>query len=152
MTWKWYLTIAAIKQYMALAGLSGELEEDNPDFIRAQNELGAYSLMARPVIGKDTESGAVIYRTGKVKLNGKSGVGPRRKERRKCTMYAMPTLQAVSEWQHLCHAKNAACRLSMNGEIYFVCDRQGNVVAGYGSTSDSEKRNFRESPCDYLHD
>lgn len=36
MTWRWYLTIAAVRQYMELAGLTGELEDDNPDFLRAQ--------------------------------------------------------------------------------------------------------------------
>lgn len=74
MRWEWYLTIAAVRQYMALAGLSGEMEERNPDFVRAQNELGEYSLTSRPVIGKNTESGAAIYRTGQIVLNGRNRV------------------------------------------------------------------------------
>lgn len=70
--WRWYISIAAIRQYMTLADLGGELEEDNPDFVRAQNDLGEYSLTARPVEGKNTASGAVIYRTGKLTLpNGR---------------------------------------------------------------------------------
>lgn len=72
MTWRWYLSIAAVRQYMELAGLRGELEEDNPDFVRAQDDLGTHSLTARPVPGKDTASGAIIYRTGRVVLpNGR---------------------------------------------------------------------------------
>lgn len=70
MTWRWYITIAAVRQYMTLAGLSGELEDDNPDFLTAQNALGGLSLAAKLVEGKNTESGAVIYR-GKVTIGGK---------------------------------------------------------------------------------
>ena len=36
MIWKWYISTSAIKDYMRLAGLPGELAIDNPDFIRAQ--------------------------------------------------------------------------------------------------------------------
>lgn len=68
MNWKWYLTIAAVKQYMDLAGYSGPTEDDNPDFIRAENELGEHSLTARPVVGKNTRSGAILYRTGMMRL------------------------------------------------------------------------------------
>jgi len=73
MTWRWYLTVAAVRQYMMLAGLRGELEEGNPDFMRAQADLGQHTLTARPVEGKDTASGAILYRTvGKVVLpNGR---------------------------------------------------------------------------------
>lgn len=72
-TWRWYLTIAAVRQFMELADLRGELEDDNPDFVSAQEALGTFSLTARPVAGKVTASGATIYRTdGKVTLpNGR---------------------------------------------------------------------------------
>lgn len=69
--WKWYITIAAVRQWMTLTGRAGELEDDNPDFVRAQNELGAYSLTARAVEGKNTESGAMLYRTGKINIGGR---------------------------------------------------------------------------------
>jgi hypothetical protein len=80
--WKWYITIAAVRQYMAIAGLSGDLEDSNPNFLRAQEELGDLSLTAKPVIGKDTDSGAVIYR-GKVTINGK-------RRRIECTVMPIP--------------------------------------------------------------
>ena len=82
MTWNWYITIAAVRQYMDLAGLAGELEEDNPDFLRAQEALGELSLAAKYVIGKDTESGAAIYR-GKVTIGGK-------RRRIECTVMPVP--------------------------------------------------------------
>ena len=85
MTWKWYLTIAAVRQYMALAGLRGELEDDNPDFLQAQNELGELSLTAKPVIGKDTASGAALYR-GKVTIHGK-------RRRIECTVMPVPRVE-----------------------------------------------------------
>jgi hypothetical protein len=66
--WRWYITIAAVRQYMALAGISGELEDTNPAFLAAQSALGGYSLTARVVEGKNTESGALIYRTGTVQV------------------------------------------------------------------------------------
>lgn len=68
--WRWYLTISAVRQYMQLAGLSGPLEPDNPDFVRAERELGAYSLTARAA-NKSTASGAEIYRTGNVTVGGR---------------------------------------------------------------------------------
>lgn len=61
-TWRWYLTIAAVRDYMQIARLSGPLEEDNSDFLRAQEDLGRASLTARLVEGKETASGAQIYR------------------------------------------------------------------------------------------
>ncbi len=60
--WKWYLSIAAVRQYMDIAGLRGELETDNPDFVAAQNTLGQLSLTATPADTPPTRSGGVIYR------------------------------------------------------------------------------------------
>ena len=76
--WNWYLTIAAVRQYMALTGLRGDLEDDNPDFVRAQNELGDLSLTARLADAEPTQSGAVRYR-GKITLRG-------RRQRVECTV------------------------------------------------------------------
>lgn len=69
--WKWYITIAAVRQYMEIAGLGGVLELDNPDFAAAQEALGQWSLDARLIHGKDVH-GSLVYRSGKIKLNGKT--------------------------------------------------------------------------------
>lgn len=82
MKWRWYLTIAAVRQYMELAGLRGELEDTNPDFVAAQNALGELSLTARPARTAETRSGAVIYR-GKVTIGGK-------RRRIECTVMPVP--------------------------------------------------------------
>lgn len=72
MTWRWYITIAAVRQYMTLAGLSGDLEDSNPDFLLAQSTLGDLSMTATLAVdaSERTKSGASIYR-GKVTLHGK---------------------------------------------------------------------------------
>lgn len=85
MTWRWYLTIAAVRQYMDLTGRRGELEDSNPDFVAAQNELGALSLTARPAATAETKSGAVIYR-GKVTIAGK-------RRRVECTVNPIPRVE-----------------------------------------------------------
>jgi hypothetical protein len=91
MKWKWYLTIAAVRQYMQLAGLRGELEEDNPDFVAAQDQLGELSLTARPVVGKETASGAALFR-GHVVIHGK-------RRRVECTV--MPIARTEGELPQL---------------------------------------------------
>jgi hypothetical protein len=85
MTWRWYITIAAVRQYMELAGLRGELEDHNPDFVRAQNDLGEHSLTARVVRGKDSASGAIVYRT-----EGKTTLPNGRKTRLEFTVMPIP--------------------------------------------------------------
>lgn len=85
MTWRWYLTIAAVQQYMELAGLTGPLEDSNPNFLRAQQELGELSLTAKPAATAETKSGAVIYR-GKVTINGK-------RQRIECTVMPIPRVE-----------------------------------------------------------
>lgn len=70
-TWKWYITISAVRQYMEIAGLRGELEDTNLDFLAAQEALGRWSREARLVRGKDVH-GALVYRTGKIKLTGRT--------------------------------------------------------------------------------
>lgn len=86
MKWKWYLTIAAVRQWMALTGRKGELEEDNPDFLAAQSELGELSLTAKLAIdaSERERNGSLIYR-GKVTVRGK-------RWRVECTV--MPPLRA----------------------------------------------------------
>lgn len=64
MTWNWYLSIAAIRGYMQIMGLAGPLEAGNPDFERAERDLGEYSLTAR-LVGTRPD-GITVYRTGKV--------------------------------------------------------------------------------------
>lgn len=70
MTWAWYISIAAVRQYMAITGRRGELEDTNPDFVEAQDELRELSLTARLAPTAKAASGALTYR-GKITLNGK---------------------------------------------------------------------------------
>ncbi len=86
MKWKWYLSIAAVREWMALTGRGGELEDDNPDFVAAQNELGELSLTAKLALEASDKqrNGATIYR-GRVMVRGKS-------RRAECTV--MPPLRS----------------------------------------------------------
>ena len=70
--WNWYLTIAAVGQWMNMTGRRGELEDDNPDFVAAQNELGELSQTAKLAVAatEKQRSGAEIYR-GKVTVGGR---------------------------------------------------------------------------------
>lgn len=64
-SWNWYISIEAIRQYMEIQNWSGELEVSNPLFLRAKEELRAFSLTAREVdtpLTKPARSGAVLYR------------------------------------------------------------------------------------------
>jgi hypothetical protein len=85
-TWKWYITIAAVRQWMTLTGRAGDLEDDNPGFIDAQNELGDLSLTATLALdaSEKQRNGASIYR-GKVTVKGK-------RVRAECTV--MPPLRS----------------------------------------------------------
>jgi len=68
--WRWYLTVAAVRQFMQLADLYGPLEMDNPDFVRAQEILGELSLTAKLARTPASTSGALTYR-GKITIGGK---------------------------------------------------------------------------------
>lgn len=70
MTGNWYITIAAVRQYMEIAGLSGELETDNPAFAQAEADLIELSYTAKLVESARSDSGALTYR-GKVTINGR---------------------------------------------------------------------------------
>lgn len=71
-SWNWYLSIAAIRDLMQIAGLRGPAEDSNPAFTAAERMLGQYSLTAREVEGAHTASGCKIYRTaGKVEIRGR---------------------------------------------------------------------------------
>ena len=58
----WYLTVKAVREYMEICGLSGPLESDNPEFVRAERELVEISQTAKPADTPLTDSGGVIYR------------------------------------------------------------------------------------------
>jgi hypothetical protein len=77
MKWHWYLTIDAIRQFMAAADMSGEVEAGNPDFELAEELLGQLSLTARKVDAPQSASGALLYR-GWVEI---PGVGRTHKDR-----------------------------------------------------------------------
>jgi hypothetical protein len=71
--WKWYITVQAVKEWMRLTARKGELEDDNPEFLAAQDELGTMSMtfrLAQTASGRET-SGASIYR-GRIMVRGKS--------------------------------------------------------------------------------
>ena len=85
MKWQWYITIAAIRQYMDILGETGPLEADNPAFNAAEEALGDLSLTARLTTAR-TNSGAEIYRSGTVRLDD------RRRGRFEC--YVMPSQQS----------------------------------------------------------
>ncbi|MGH9339716.1 MAG: hypothetical protein ACRD1R_09065 [Acidobacteriota bacterium] len=85
MKWRWYISISAVEQYMEIAGLRGELEDTNPDFILAQNALGELSLTAKPAPTAQTRSGAEIYR-GKVTIRGQ-------RRRIECTVNPYPRVE-----------------------------------------------------------
>jgi hypothetical protein len=69
--WPWYMTIAAMRQYMRIAGYGGSAEETNPNFTAAERELGAHCAAAH-LTSQKTASGVQIYRTGRVTV-GRSG-------------------------------------------------------------------------------
>jgi hypothetical protein len=68
--WRWYISIAAIKNYMRIMDWPGPLEDENPFFRRAESELGAYSLTAR-LSNRTLPSGAVVYRSGRIQIPGR---------------------------------------------------------------------------------
>jgi len=70
MKWHWYLSVEAVRQYMSLAGLRGELEDENPDYRAAMDDLGELSLTAKLARTPPSKSGALTYR-GKVNIQGK---------------------------------------------------------------------------------
>lgn len=62
--WKWYISIAAVRQWMDLTNRTGPLEDTNPDFLMAQDELGDISMTATLAAGATGKqrNGASIYR------------------------------------------------------------------------------------------
>lgn len=62
--WHWYITIAAVREWMHLTGRGGELEDSNPEFVAAQNELGDLSLTATLSESATAKqiNGASVYR------------------------------------------------------------------------------------------
>lgn len=71
--WNWYITVQAVREWMALTGRKGELEDNNPEFVAAQNELGEMSLTFRLSESATAKQkpGCEIYR-GRIKVKGKS--------------------------------------------------------------------------------
>jgi hypothetical protein len=64
MTWRWYLSIAAIQEWMEATGRGGIPEDSNPNFVAAERELGELSLTARLVDEPPgtQRSGSLCYR------------------------------------------------------------------------------------------
>lgn len=68
--WKWYITVAAIEQFMNICRMPGDLLDEDPNFRKALDQLGEFSLTARRADIPPTESGAEIHRA-KITLQGK---------------------------------------------------------------------------------
>jgi hypothetical protein len=68
--WQWYMTVAAIEQYMNICRMPGDLFDEDQNFRKALEQLGEFSLTARLADIPPTESGAEIYRA-KITLRGK---------------------------------------------------------------------------------
>lgn len=64
---QWYITISALRQFMELAGYRGEPEDTNPDFLASERELIDATGFSRDT-GRLTDSGAMIHRTGNLRL------------------------------------------------------------------------------------
>ncbi len=61
--YRWYLSAAAVKEYLALAGLRDD--DGGPNWARAERELGAHAEVAREA-GENNHS--LIFRTGRVRV------------------------------------------------------------------------------------
>lgn len=67
---KWYFTARATREYIAIAGLSDD--DGGPHWARAERELAAHSESAWLVANKTGESGAAIYRTGRIRVGDRT--------------------------------------------------------------------------------
>jgi hypothetical protein len=67
-TWKWYITAEAARQYMALAYTGDPLRDEH--FDAAEDALGQLSLTASQADTPPTASGGIIYR-GWTVINGR---------------------------------------------------------------------------------
>lgn len=63
-SWRWFITVTAVGQWMRLTGRGGPLATDNPDYVEALAELGALSQTAGLAVEKSDrrEDGASVYR------------------------------------------------------------------------------------------
>ena len=62
--WRWYLSIAAIRQWMAATGRRGPAEPANADYRAAELELGELSRTAKIARAATTRQvdGGIVYR------------------------------------------------------------------------------------------
>lgn len=67
MKWRWYITIAAIKEWMRINRRYGPLEYGNHAFERSENELGELSLTSRLSSSPPAIPGQQLWR-GKLTL------------------------------------------------------------------------------------
>ncbi len=68
--WRWYLSVAAVREWMRVTGREGPAELTNPHFAEAQAELGGLSLVATLARTPPNRDGLVTYR-GKVTVDGR---------------------------------------------------------------------------------
>lgn len=74
--WPWYMTVAAVREFMAIAGIEddddGAGAGGGPAWGRAERELGALCAQARLAdVKTPPASGAEVYRTGRVLVGGR---------------------------------------------------------------------------------
>ena len=106
-TWPWYMTVAALREFMRLAGYAGGPEDDNPYFDRAEAELGALCAGATHIPGHTTRSGAEIYRSAWSRI----GPGVRVRVRLEFTVqHAPPGARADGEKPQLVRVRVKARR------------------------------------------
>lgn len=77
---RWYITIAAVRQWMDLTGRRGDLDDGNPDFVAAEEELRQLCEDAKQASTPPSQSGSLTFRT-KTTLRGR---------RRRVEMDVMP--------------------------------------------------------------
>ena len=65
----WYLSARAIREYLAIARIAND--DGGPNWGRAERELGEHARAANP-IGRSTDSGAEIHRTGRRQCGDRS--------------------------------------------------------------------------------
>lgn len=65
--YRWYLSAAAIREYLAIAGLPDD--DGGPNWGRAERELGAHAEAARQ---SGSNNHSLIFRTGRVRVGDRT--------------------------------------------------------------------------------
>lgn len=68
--WRWYLTVRAVGEWMAITGRSGPLEASNPAYLAAEAELGEFSRHATPAATADAARATIWVAEANVVATG----------------------------------------------------------------------------------